>query len=259
LAKPTLFISDLHLDRSEPATIEQFLGFLDSTARDAQALYVLGDFFEAWIGDDDPEPEKQRVVAALKRLTSSGVRCFVMHGNRDFLLGRRFCRESGAELLGDHVIVEVFGERALLLHGDTLCIDDHGYQRLRRIVRNPLLKFVLRRLPLDSRLRLAERMRAGSKAHLERIGAATPLIMDVNSAAVVAEFEKYHVRTMIHGHTHRPAIHRIQTRAGELTRIVLGDWYTQGSVLRWDDQGYELLALTRPAGRSETGTARPGS
>jgi len=226
LTKPTLFISDLHLDRSEPATIDQFLAFLDSTARESEALYVLGDFFEAWIGDDDPEPEKRRVVTALRRLTDSGVRCFVMHGNRTSCWGGASARslERNARRSRDRRSVR---QRVLLLHGDTLCTDDHDYQRLRRTVRNPLLQFVLRRLPLKSRLRLAERMRAGSKAHLERIGTATPTIMDVNSAAVLADFEKYHVRTMVHGHTHRPAIHRIPTSQGELTRIVLGDWYTQ--------------------------------
>jgi UDP-2,3-diacylglucosamine hydrolase len=243
--KPFLFISDLHLDRSEPATIEQFLSFLRSDAAQAQALYILGDFFETWIGDDDPDTHKRRIVGALRELTASGVPCFVMHGNRDFLIGKRFCRETGAQLLKDHEFVELFGEAVLLMHGDTLCIDDADYQRLRRIVRNPFVKGILRALPLKTRERLADRMRAGSKAHLQRVEQSAPTIMDVNQNAVVAEFARHGVRYIVHGHTHRPGVHRVETPEGICTRIVLGDWYTQGSVLRWDENGFELQQMPR--------------
>jgi UDP-2,3-diacylglucosamine hydrolase len=240
-----LFISDLHLDGERPEITDQFLGFLASEARNAQALYILGDLFEAWIGDDDPDPDKRRIVSALRALTNAGVSCSVMHGNRDFLIGRRFCRETGVRLLPDGSLITLYGRRVLLLHGDTLCIDDPDYQRLRRIVRNPLVQFVIRRLTLRQRQRLAARMRAGSKAHIASMDKAAPEIMDVNEDEVRRTLERYRVDCMIHGHTHRPAIHEIPLNGGTATRIVLGDWYDQGSVLRWNERGYELAALGR--------------
>jgi len=241
----TLFISDLHLDGSRPDITDQFLSFLDREAAQAEALYILGDLFEAWIGDDDPDPDKRRIVAAMKKLTGGGVPCFVMHGNRDFLLGKRFCADSGAHLIDDGTVIELYGRRVLLLHGDTLCTDDPAYQRLRRIVRNPFVQFVLRNLTLRQRQRLAEKMRAGSKAHIDAMDKAAPSIMDVNQDAVAATFRRFHVDCMIHGHTHRPAIHRLAVDGHEATRIVLGDWYEQGSVLRWSTAGFELAGLAR--------------
>jgi len=245
----TLFISDLHLDGSRPDIIDQFIQFLRTEARNAQALYILGDLFEAWIGDDDPDTDNRRVIQALRELTDAGVGCYVMHGNRDFLLGRRFCAESGARMLDDGTVVELYGRRVLLLHGDTLCIDDPAYQRLRRIVRNPLVQFVLRNLSLKQRQKLARKMRAGSKAHIDAMDKAAPAIMDVNVQQVVRTLQEHRVDCMIHGHTHRPAIHKIMLPDGSTgTRIVLGDWYDQGSVLRWDENGYELAGLRRAAG-----------
>ncbi|MGH8189338.1 MAG: UDP-2,3-diacylglucosamine diphosphatase, partial [Steroidobacteraceae bacterium] len=144
----TLFISDLHLDGSRPGITEQFLEFLEREGRQARALYILGDLFEAWIGDDDPHPDNRRVIAGLRSLRDTGVDCFLMHGNRDFLIGSRFCRETGARLLPDGTIIDLYGRPVLLMHGDLLCTDDHAYQRLRRIVRNPLVQFTLRRLSL---------------------------------------------------------------------------------------------------------------
>lgn len=240
-----LFISDLHLDAARPDITAQFVDFLAHEARTARALYILGDLFEAWIGDDDPDRDKRQVLAAMKQLTSGGVPCYVMHGNRDFLLGARFCADSGAQLIDDGTIVDVYGRRVLLLHGDTLCIDDHAYQRLRRIVRNPVVKFVLRNLSLRQRQRIAERMRAGSKAHIDAMDKAAPDIMDVNAEAVVQTFRAYGVDCMIHGHTHRPAIHNLTVDGHPATRIVLGDWHEQGSVLRWDEEGFDLAGLGR--------------
>jgi UDP-2,3-diacylglucosamine hydrolase len=242
----TLFISDLHLDGSRPDITDQFIDFLSREAVHAQALYILGDLFEAWIGDDDPDPDKRRSIAALKSLTKSGVACYLMHGNRDFLLGRRFCKETGAQLLRDATVVNLYGKRTLLMHGDTLCTDDPAYQRLRRIVRNPLVKLLLRSLSLRQRQRLAEKMRAGSKAHIQAMDRSAPDIMDVNDAAVADTFRRYDVRYLVHGHTHRPAVHRLQVDGHEATRIVLGDWYEQGSVLRWDANTFELAGLQRP-------------
>jgi UDP-2,3-diacylglucosamine hydrolase len=241
----TLFISDLHLDGSQPDITEQFLSFLKGEAQSAHALYILGDLFEAWIGDDDPDPDKRRIITALKQLTSSGVPCYVMHGNRDFLLGKRFCAESGAHLIDDGTVIDLYGRRVLLLHGDTLCTDDPDYQRLRRIVRNPVVQFILRNLSLDRRQRLAGKMRAGSKAHIDAMDKAAPSIMDVNADAVAATFRRFRVDCMIHGHTHRPAIHELTVDGRSATRIVLGDWYEQGSVLRWNANGFELAGLGR--------------
>jgi UDP-2,3-diacylglucosamine hydrolase len=244
---PILFISDLHLDGARPDITDQFLTFLSTDARNAQSLYILGDLFETWIGDDDPDLDKRRIQAALRDLTASGVPCFVMHGNRDFLLGKRFCKTTGCRLLKDGTIAEVFGQRVLLMHGDTLCTDDHSYQRLRRRVRNPVVQFMLRNLPLTTRNWLAAKLRAGSKAHIDKAMAmqSVATIMDVNADAVAQAFVAHDVDTMIHGHTHRPAIHALQVHGRPATRIVLGDWYTQGSVLRWDEAGYRLTSMTR--------------
>lgn len=243
----TLFISDLHLDGLRPDITAQFLEFLQTEARGAEALYILGDLFEAWIGDDDPDPDKRCIVQALRKLTDSGVPCYVMHGNRDFMLGKRFSAETGARLIDDGTVVDLYGRRVLLLHGDTLCIDDPAYQRLRRIVRNPLVQFVVRHLSLHLRQRLARKMRAGSKAHIESMDRTQSYIMDVNAGEVVRTLQRHGTDCMIHGHTHRPAVHEVSLPEGTGTRIVLGDWYEQGSVLRWDEKGYELAGLRRVA------------
>lgn len=241
----TLFISDLHLDGERPDITAQFLDFLEHEARRAAALYILGDLFEAWIGDDDPDADKQRVLAALKSLTGSGVPVYFIHGNRDFLIGRRFAKETGVKLLRDGTLIELYGKRVLLMHGDTLCIDDPDYQRLRRIVRNPIVQWVLRCLSLAQRQKLATKMRAGSKKHIESMDRAKPAIMDVNQDAVQRTFEQERVDFIVHGHTHRPAIHDVTVGDHVVRRIVLGDWYEQGSVLRWNEQGYELAGLRR--------------
>ena len=245
----TLLISDLHLDPREPAVVAQFLDFLAIDARRAEALYVLGDLFEVWIGDDDPDPVAREVIAALRGLTDAGVPCRIMHGNRDFLLGARFCAETGATLVPDGAVVDLHGERVLLMHGDLLCTDDHSYQRLRRIVRNPVVQWVFRRLPLARRRALADRMRAGSRMHT---GSAAPEIMDVNAVAVAEAFRRAGVRTLVHGHTHRPAVHALGVDGAAARRIVLGDWHRAGSVLEWSADGPELRSLPRagsvPAG-----------
>jgi UDP-2,3-diacylglucosamine hydrolase len=244
-AVTVLFISDLHLDGLQPDITRQFLEFLATEAVSAERLYILGDLFEAWIGDDDPDTDKRRVIAGMRELTAHGVNCYVMHGNRDFLLGKRFCAETGATLINDGTIVDVYGRKVLLMHGDTLCTDDHSYQRLRRIVRNPIIQWILRSMSLAQRQRLALRMRAGSKAHIEAADKASPYIMDVNGDAVAAAFRAHRVDCLIHGHTHRPGIHALTVDGQTKTRIVLGDWYDQGSVLRWNEGGYELAGLRR--------------
>ena len=238
----TFFISDLHLDPVQPAIARQFLRFLKEEARRASHLYILGDLFEVWLGDDDPDPAAREIVAALRNLTDAGVPCSFMHGNRDFLVGERFARETGCRLLRDGTIVEMQGERVLLMHGDVLCADDHSYQRLRRIVRNPLTQWIFRHMSLDRRRRLAQRLREGSRMH---VGGAAPEIMDVNAQAVTAALRHAGVKTLVHGHTHRPAIHMLDLDGTAAKRIVLGDWHSQGSVLEWSESGVELRTLPR--------------
>ncbi len=238
----TLFVSDLHLDADRPEIGQQFHELLAGEARSADALYILGDLFEAWLGDDDPDPAARTTVRALRALVDSGVPCFLMHGNRDFLIGARFCRATAATLLTDGTVIELYGERVLLMHGDALCTDDVSYQRLRRIVRNPLVRGIFRVMTLNQRRTLAGRLRAGSREH---VGMTAPEIMDVNATAVVQAFRAAGVRTLIHGHTHRPAVHALEIDGAPARRIVLGDWYAQGSVLEASPHGFELRVLPR--------------
>lgn len=238
----TLFISDLHLDAQHPQITGQFLDFLATEAPAAEALYILGDLFEVWIGDDDPDPDKRRIVAALRELTGRGVACYVMHGNRDFLLGERFCNESGCRLLEDPTVLHLYGQRVLVMHGDALCTDDRSYQKLRAMVRDPQWQRMFLALSTDQRRALADEARAGSKAHIEQ---ASMTIMDVNAGAVDAAMRGAQVRLLLHGHTHRPDIHRLEIDGADSRRIVLGDWHNQGSVLRWDENGFDLKVLPR--------------
>jgi UDP-2,3-diacylglucosamine hydrolase len=237
-----LFVSDVHLDASAPEATEQFLAFLATAAAGAQALYILGDLFEAWVGDDDADPEKERVCAALRALSVRGVACFALHGNRDFLLGAGFSARSGCRLLRDPVVAQFDAERVLLTHGDALCTDDHAYQELRTVVRDPAWQRRYLALPRAHRELLADEVRAGSRRHTAR---TVPYIMDVNAAAVAAAFRAAQVRRMIHGHTHRPGVHQLEVDGAPAQRIVLGAWYEQGSYLVCEAGGYELRELPR--------------
>ncbi len=238
----TLFVSDLHLDPTRPEATEQFLAFLATQAAEAEALYILGDLFEAWIGDDDPEPEKHRVLAAIRTLTDGGQTCYFMRGNRDFLVGEEFSRETGCKLLEDPTIVDLYGERVLLMHGDTLCTDDTSYQEFRSMVRNPAWQSEFLAMSIPERLTMAEQARAKSREHVK---ATADTIMDVNSAAVLETMKQHGVHSLLHGHTHRPAVHELIIDGQAASRIVLGDWYEQGSVVRWDATGPRLEFLPR--------------
>jgi UDP-2,3-diacylglucosamine hydrolase len=235
-----LFVSDLHLDAGAQDARSLFIRFLAHEARTALALYILGDLFEVWVGDDDPEPARDEICRALLELTRSGVPCFVVRGNRDFLFNEGFERRTGARLLPDPVLATLYGERVFVSHGDVLCTDDHAYQELRSVVRDPHWQRRFMALPLDTRRGLADRARAGSKAHTGRAGYS---IMDVNEDSVAAAFRVSGTRVMIHGHTHRPGIFRHQVDGAAAVRIVLGDWYEQGSYLLWGPGGYELKTL----------------
>ena len=238
-----LFVSDLHLSAGAPAAIAQFLDFLEHRATGANALYILGDLFETWVGDDDIEPAHDQVCAALLRYTHSGHAGFVMRGNRDFLLGAGFEQRTGCTLLPDPALMQAGAIRALLTHGDPLCVADHRYQEFRSTVRDARWQQRFLQLPLATRRALADTARAGSQAHT---GSMQADIMDVDTDAVIQAFRASACQLMIHGHTHRPSIHTHNVDGHPARRIVLGDWYEQGSCLElFDDGRYELQSLRR--------------
>ena len=228
-----LFISDLHLRPEQPAVAEAFFDFLDQRAIHAEALYILGDLFEAWWGDDNPDPLPRRIIAALKQLSQRGVALYFIHGNRDFAIGKRFSEETGCTLLSDAHHIDVNGKRILLMHGDTLCSDDISYQKYRRIIRKPLLLSLLGNLPQKIRRNIAEKGRAKSQQSNNN---KAEYIMDVNAETVKQQFIGHAADIMIHGHTHRPGRHAIELgdakgntkgNAKTVERIVLGDWTEQ--------------------------------
>jgi UDP-2,3-diacylglucosamine hydrolase len=233
----TLFISDLHLEAARPDITGRFIDFLQGPARRCEALYILGDLFESWVGDDAADESQSRIVGALRQLTAHGVPCFIMHGNRDFLLGEAFCRASGTTLLGDPLLLTLYGRTLLVMHGDALCSDDQSYQRLRATVRDTTWQQQFLGLSIEQRRFLAGAARAGSQAHTATIRYE---IADVNAASVELALRHSGTDTLLHGHTHRPAVHRLNVDGRDCTRIVLGDWYTQQSVLEWTRGGFDL-------------------
>ncbi len=230
-----LLISDLHLEEKRPDITRAFLHFLATRARQAEALYILGDFFEVWIGDDGMTPFQHEIAGALRELSDAGTRIYLMHGNRDFLIGKAFCREAGCTLLSDPHKLQMNGEPVLLMHGDSLCTLDVGYMKLRRWLRNPLSLLILRNLPLSTRQKLARKLRNESRAQT-RMKASE--IVDVTPEEVVKVMAAHGVRTLIHGHTHRPAVHELEVNGQAARRIVLGDWDRQGWALQVDDDGF---------------------
>ncbi len=237
----TLFISDLHLDPERPAITELFGRFVDEEARRADALYILGDLFEAWVGDDDPSETGAFVAGRLRALRDSGVPVHFIRGNRDFLLGDAYARRAGMEILPDPAVVVLDGKPALLMHGDLLCSDDTAYQAFRAQTRDPAWQAQFLAQPLAARLAFAQQARAASQAHQSGLQAqgAMEAITDAAPATVEETFARYGIDRIIHGHTHRPKVH--DTAGG--TRIVLGDWYEQGSVLRVDGDRFALSTL----------------
>jgi len=230
-----LLISDLHLEEERPDITRAFLHFLATRAAQAEALYILGDFFEVWIGDDAMTPFQESIAGALRALSERGVRIYLMHGNRDFMLGQSFCHKAGCKLLADPSVVQLCGEPVLLMHGDSLCTRDEGYMRLRRLLRNPLSLFVLRNLPLATRRKLARKLRNESRTQT-RMKASD--IIDVTPELIPGVLAEHRVCTLIHGHTHRPATHDLEVDGQPAKRIVLGDWDRQGWALQVDENGY---------------------
>ena len=236
----TVFISDLHLRAEQPAAIDCLLRFLAQQQGHARALYILGDLFDSWIGDDHPEDAYRPVKMALRQCADAGTPVFALHGNRDFLLGDRFTAEAGCTLIDDPTRLVIDSIETLLLHGDSLCTDDRDYQQLRARLRQPEWQRQALALPAEERLQLAQQARELSAlANADK----DEYIMDVNQDEVRRAFDRHAVRLMIHGHTHRPAIHRFEHRGQTCTRVVLGDWYAQGSALFIEDGQFELKTL----------------
>lgn len=237
----TLFISDLHLEDSTPAALEQLSSLITGPARKAEALYILGDLFEYWIGDDALSACAREVANLTSGLVAEGVPCFFQHGNRDFLLGNEFAELAGLQLLPETRLLDLYGRKTVLLHGDTLCTDDVEYQAFRLQVRNPQWQAQVLALSIEERIKLAQSARDASQQHT---GSAAMEIMDVNQEAVVKCFHQNDVQHMIHGHTHRPAVHRHDLGDGQFgERIVLSDWYRAGSYLEVDADGARSIAL----------------
>lgn len=234
----TYFIADLHLAQNRPDITACFLRFLKNEAIKAQSLYILGDLFEAWIGDDDDSAYLTTIAKALKTLSSFGTQIYYIHGNRDFLLGERFAQKSAMTLLPEIELIELYGQSVVIMHGDTLCTRDIAYQNFRKKSRSWWWQTAVKSLPLFIRKKMAANYRKKSAA---ATAMKSQEIMDVTETEVVNCLESYQSQLLIHGHTHRPAIHTLQANGKAAKRIVLGDWYEQGAWLKVTPSNMELL------------------
>lgn len=232
----TLFISDLHLHPQDPRVTQRFVQFMKNEARQAEALYIIGDLFEAWVGDDDQTPFHQQIIQELKSLHQAGVATYFIHGNRDFLIGRRFAKQTGITLLPDPCVIDIYGKKILLSHGDLLCTHDRRHQRFRSFVFNPLCQKLFLTIPLFFRHRIARKIRNQSGQHNQ---GAPHYIMDVASVAVEALMRQHNVNLLIHGHTHRPAIHKM----GDKERVVLGAWHDNADYVHMNANAKYQLAM----------------
>ncbi|MFO1390552.1 UDP-2,3-diacylglucosamine diphosphatase [Cellvibrio sp.] len=237
----TFFISDLHLHESRPQITRAFFQFLQTQAKGAEKLFILGDFFDAWIGDDDDAPLNSEVAAELKKLSDTGTSIFLMHGNRDFLLGEKFAEQAGAQIIPEYTTIDLYGEPTLLLHGDSLCTDDAQYIAFRQQVRSPQWQQQVLSQPLAARRALAAQMREKSQA-MNSLKAED--IMDVNQAEVINAMKNASVKRMIHGHTHRPAIHTLDIDGKPAERLVLGDWHDKAWAIVAQAGKAELFSWT---------------
>jgi len=234
----TLFISDLHLSENHPQNVNWFFQFLQQQAIHADALYILGDLFNVWVGDDDHSPFHQSCITALKTLTDLDIPVYFIHGNRDFLIGRRFAKASGCRLLTEPYFFQLYGTPTLLMHGDTLCTEDLSYLRFRKIIRSWPVKLLFKIIPLSRRKKIAARAREGSSKHMQSV---EQHITDASSSEIQRVIQQYQAKLLIHGHTHRPAIN-LYWRNEQLTqRIVLSDWHQQGNVLVCKSSGEREL------------------
>ncbi len=237
--QPIYFLADLHLEPTRPQAIQAFLQFLAGPAQAASAVFILGDLFEAWIGDD-ARPANDPIAPALAALAKTGTAIYLMHGNRDFLMGETFAKAAGAQLLAEPTCIIIDDEPVLLEHGDALCTDDVAYQAFRRQVRDPQWQTAFLALSIEERVQQAQDARAKSG---EAMSKKASDIMDVNAEAVAERMRAHQVQRLIHGHTHRPAVHSFKLDNQPASRIVLGDWFEQGSLLKVADGDYSLQAL----------------
>ncbi|MEZ9197260.1 UDP-2,3-diacylglucosamine diphosphatase [Shewanella sp. 10N.286.54.B9] len=232
----TLFVGDLHLSADRPDITQAFLTFLDTQLSDASALYILGDLFEVWVGDDIAEPFANQLADAIQ-LASKKLPVFFIHGNRDFLIGNAFAKRSGMTLLPEVFTVNLYGVDTVILHGDSLCTLDKPYQRFRKFRNMAWAKWLYAHLSKSKRLGIAAKLRSNSQSSNQQ---KSDSIMDVEPDAVLKLLEETQTQQMIHGHTHRPAIHQL---ANGKRRIVVGDWYEQGSMLCVSQDNIELIEL----------------
>ncbi len=241
--KKSLFISDLHLDSAHPAIAKLFMHLLEKAGTDVDGIYILGDLFEFWVGDDDQSDFNRSIINALKSTTEKGIPVYLLHGNRDFLLGKKFIAATGCQLLPDESVVTIYNTPVLLMHGDTLCTRDLVYLKSRKWIRNHFIQTLFLLMPLRLRQFLAAKMREKSQQYVT----STPIdIMDVTHSEVVKVMQKHRVAFLIHGHTHRLGMHQFTLESMPAMRIVLGAWHHHGSVLEWnEDGGKSLLTLDR--------------
>ena len=236
------FISDLHISESQPEIAGQFIDFLENSTKETDALYILGDLFEYWIGDDDPNPYYKPIISALNNYTASGVTTYFMHGNRDFLIGAIFAKKTGIKILKDPSNIKINDEKIMISHGDIFCTDDREYQITRKLTRDPEWQKMMLRKSIAERINFAQESRDKSKDHTKYLDEN---ITDVNQDEINKTFQKNNITKLIHGHTHKPAIHDTLINNIPHQRLVLGDWYEQGSILNWDQSGPNLVTLNR--------------
>ena len=236
----TLFISDLHLSHERPEKLAMFYEFIAGPARNAETIYILGDLFEYWVGDDDDTSPNPEILSALSQLSASNVDLFVMSGNRDFLMGEKFERDAGAKLLPDPHVISLYGEQTLLMHGDLLCTKDVEYLKFRLMVRNPAWQQNFLAKPLAERIAIAQQLRAASKEAMQN---KIPVIMDVEQVTVEKYMREHKVNKLIHGHTHRPAVHEFDLDNKAASRTVLGDWYQNENVLICDQDEQRMTSI----------------
>ena len=234
----TYFIADLHLSENRPDISACFLRFLENDAINAEKLYILGDLFEAWVGDDDDSPFLVTIADALNKLSQTGTKIFYIHGNRDFLIGKRYAKQSSMILLPEIYTIDLYGQHVVIMHGDTLCTRDIDYQAFRNKSRSWWWQATIKSLPLFVRKKIAANYR---KKSASATSMKAQEIMDVTESEVIECLQQYQSQLLIHGHTHRPAIHEVSANGKPAQRIVLGDWYEQGAWLRVTANSVELL------------------
>jgi UDP-2,3-diacylglucosamine hydrolase len=233
----TLFISDLHLSPENEALIRLTTEFLSTGTKGIESLYLLGDVFNTWLGDDIVPVEFEALITQLQQLHQAGIKTYLMVGNRDFMMGKRFAARCGCQLIADPTVINLYGVKTLLIHGDSLCIDDVSYQRYRRKTRNKFLQWCFLHLPVRYRQGISDKIKQKSR---EQKQSKSTMIMDVNQLEVSRLMQEYGVQYLIHGHTHRPAIHSFTLANKPAYRIVLGDWENKVSILKCNDQQFVL-------------------